>query len=229
MCALFVLTHDIIYGRATGSGSGSGSVSFWGGVTLSSRAAAIRAGSRLHRNPQQLISVQEDFCSAKRTVATAPATTVIKPPSSLIEYGSMVDIYYYSLKNSSIPCASPTAIAATLRGPHVSSLLCCSGSSSLHTGCSIALSCRRCSLPTLPSGSDMARCPSSSRTAIQCTPEPVLESVFTIMPRRPVRATAGSVSLACTPPHREPYICLPTRSSCELNVRSVPSSRSARV
>jgi len=44
------------------------------------------------------MSVQEDFCSAKSTVATTPATTVIKPPSSLIENGSIDMLLFLNAK-----------------------------------------------------------------------------------------------------------------------------------
>ena len=89
----------IFYGTTSGSGSGSALRRRSGCADPSSRACAIRAGSLRHARPQHRMSVHDDFCSAKSTVAMAPATTVIKPPSSLMLNGS-IDMAVFSFKAS---------------------------------------------------------------------------------------------------------------------------------
>ena len=88
----------IFYGTTSGSGSGFTVRRRSGCAEPSSRACAINAGSLRHARPQHRMSVQLDFCRANRTVAIAPATTVIKPPSSLMENGS-IDMAAFFLKH----------------------------------------------------------------------------------------------------------------------------------
>ena len=122
---------------------------------------------------------------------------------------------------TSAPKCSPTPTAAMARGPHVRSSIRISGSSSENGWGSNAASCARWALPAAPSGSEKNRRP-ASRTAMKCTPGPVLLSVFTMYPRRDCD-TAGSVSRAQTPPHRSPNSLDPSRSNCDAYVVSVPS------
>ena len=120
------------------------------------------------------------------------------------------------------PNFSPTPTAAMASGPHVRSSILCSGSSS-ENGCGCRAASRaRWARPALPSGSDKYRRPASSSTPIKCSPGPVLLSVLTMYPRRDCD-TAGSVSRAQAPPHRSPNSLVPSRSSCDAYVVSVPS------
>ena len=91
-------THTYFYGAVSGAGSGSALRRRSGCADPSARACAIRAGSLRHARPQHRMSVHDDFCSAKSTVAMAPATTVIRPPSSLMENGS-IDMAAFFLKH----------------------------------------------------------------------------------------------------------------------------------
>ena len=75
-------------------------------------------------------------------------------------------------KKASFPSCKPTARAASERGPHVDSSTAISASSSAQIGWCKVFKSRLCFFPTEPSGSDMSRCPSKSRTAIQWTPDP---------------------------------------------------------
>ena len=126
----------IFYGTTSGSGSGFTVRRRSGCAEPSSRACAINAGSLRHARPQHRMSVQLDFCRANRTVAMAPATTVIKPPSSLILNGS-IDIVLSFFQSNTYDLKPPdfaTESAARHLCPQLSSLAswsCGAGSSSV--------------------------------------------------------------------------------------------------